>query len=118
MNTNITTVMGMVQGVKVVGYLTIDEMKRVAIDFKEGQHSPGEIEDILIVNPNQLVLKKEEIGVFRHQGGTTIKICMPLPGNKGMILQARNPRAESYVVTPDTECTVIGKVIFKIVKCK
>jgi SOS-response transcriptional repressor LexA len=74
--------------------------------------------DIVIVNPNQLELKKGEIGVFRYQGGATIKICMPLPGNKGMILQARNPRAESYVVTPDTECTVIGKVIFKIVKCK
>jgi len=74
--------------------------------------------DIVIVNPNQLELKKGEIGVFRYQGGATIKICMPLPGNKGFLLQARNPRSESYIVTSDTECTVIGKVIFKIVKCK
>ncbi len=110
--------MEMMQGLKIAGYLTIDEMKRVEIDNIERQYNFGDIDDIVIVNPNQLELKKWKIGVFRYQGGATIKICMPLPGNKGMILQARNPRAESYVVTPDTECTVIGKVIFKIVKCK
>lgn len=73
--------------------------------------------DIVIVNPNQLELRKGEIGVFRYHGGTTIKICMPLPDNKGFLLQARNPRSESYIVTDET-CTIIGKVIFKIVKCK
>jgi len=73
--------------------------------------------DIVIVNPNIMELKKGEIGVFRYQGGATIKICMPLPDNKGFLLQARNPRSESYIVTDET-CTIIGKVIFKIVKCK
>lgn len=74
--------------------------------------------DIVVVNPNDLELMHGEIGVFRYRGGTTIKICMPLANNKGYILQPRNPTSEAYVVDNDSECIIIGKVIYKIVKCR
>ena len=74
--------------------------------------------DIVVVNPNDLEIRKGEVGIFRHQGGTTIKICIPLPDDKGYILQPRNSRYEPILVTGDSDCTLIGKVIFKIVKYK
>jgi len=74
--------------------------------------------DIVVVNPNDLEIRKGEVGIFRHQGGTTIKICIPLPDDKGFILQPRNSRYEPLLVTGDADCTLIGKVIFKIVKYK
>jgi len=74
--------------------------------------------DIVVVNPNDLEIRKGEVGIFRHLGGTTIKICIPLPDDKGFILQPRNSRYEPILVTGDSDCTLIGKVIFKIVKYK
>jgi len=41
-----------------------------------------------------------------------------LADNKGYILQPRNPTSEAYMVDDDAECTIIGKVIYKIIKCK
>lgn len=71
--------------------------------------------DIVIVDPRYEEVKKGELGVFRVNEDTTIKRCLPI--HDGYILQPANPDYEPILVTGDTECTLIGKVIYKIVKC-
>lgn len=71
--------------------------------------------DIVIVNPNIQEVKKGEIGVFRINAETTVKYCVPL--DDGFLLQPANPSYKPILVSGDIECTVIGKVIYKIVKC-
>ena len=71
--------------------------------------------DIVIVNPGIKELKKGELGVFRIHNETTIKRCIPI--KNGCILQPTNPQYEPILIHDDTECILIGKVIYKIVKC-
>lgn len=71
--------------------------------------------DKVIVDPGYEEVKKGELGVFRVNEDTTIKRCLPI--QDGYILQPANPGYEPILVTGDTECTLIGKVIYKIVKC-
>jgi len=71
--------------------------------------------DIVIVNPNIQEVKKGEIGVFRINAETTVKYCVPL--DDGFLLQPANPSYKPILVSGDIECAVIGKVIYKIVKC-
>ena len=71
--------------------------------------------DIVIVNPGITELKKGELGVFRIHNETTIKRCVPI--KNGYILQPTNPQYEPILIHDDTECILIGKVIYKIVKC-
>jgi len=71
--------------------------------------------DIVIVNPNIQEVKKGEIGVFRINAETTVKYCVPL--DDGFLLQPANPSYKPILVSGDVECNVIGKVIYKIVRC-
>ncbi|MCK4252153.1 helix-turn-helix domain-containing protein [candidate division WOR-3 bacterium] len=71
--------------------------------------------DIVIVNPGIKELKKRELGVFRIHNETTIKRCVPI--KDGYILQPTNPRYEPILIHDDIECIIIGKVIYKIIKC-
>lgn len=71
--------------------------------------------DIVIVDPGYEEIKKGELGVFRVNGEATIKYCTPI--EDGYILQPANRDYGPILITGDTECTLIGKVIYKIIKC-
>jgi len=75
-------------------------------------------QDIVVVDPAIKSVEKGKIGVFRVNGEATIKICMPLEEEKGYILQPRNPNFRPILIADESECTVIGKVIYKIVHCE
>ena len=74
--------------------------------------------DVVIVDPKETSMKKGDIGVFRIYGDETIKIFMPLENKAGYILQPRNPSFKPMLITDESKCTAIGKVIYQIVKCK
>lgn len=100
-------------------YITLPNLPSKSFGlFVSGDSMKPEIcnKDIVIVDPVVKDLKKGEIGVFRIHGDATIKVCEPLEDNKGYVLRPINPEFKSILVTDDTECVVIGKVIYVILK--
>jgi len=103
------------------GFLYLPGIRRHCFGlFVRGESMLPELadQDIVVVDPAIKAIENGKIGVFRVHGDATIKICMPLEEGEGYILQPRNPTFQPILITGETECTVIGKVIYKIVHCE
>lgn len=85
--------------------------------FVNGESMEPEIYDgdIIILNPTIEHIKKGDLGVFRINGDVSLKRY--LPAEKGIFLQPANPDFAPIFVSSDDECELIGKVIYKILKC-
>ncbi len=85
--------------------------------FVNGESMEPEIYngDIVILNPTVEKIRKGDLGVFRINGDVSLKRY--LPTEKGIFLQPANPEFTPIFVSNDDECELIGKVIYKILKC-
>jgi repressor LexA len=99
------------------GYVYIPESPKNAFGLLvKGDSMSPELNDgdIVIVSPGNEI-KKRQIGIFRVNGETTIKFYLPLD-KETLILQPANPKYPPIVIREGMECTIIGRVIYRIVK--
>lgn len=71
--------------------------------------------DIVIVNPKIKELKRRDLGVFRINNETSLKRYYPQ--KNGILLQPTNPEYPPILITIEDQYHLIGKVIYKILKC-
>lgn len=71
--------------------------------------------DIVIVNPKIKELKRRDLGVFRINNETSLKRYYPQ--KNGILLQPTNPEYPPILITVEDQHHLIGKVIYKILKC-
>ena len=71
--------------------------------------------DIVIVDSKTRKLKRGNLGVFRINNETSLKRYYPQ--KNGILLQPTNPEYPPILITVDDQCDLIGKVIYKILKC-
>lgn len=93
--------------------------KKAFVLFVNGRSMEPEIfdGDIVILDPSARTAKNGILGVFRVNQDVSLKRCMP-DKKKGAYLIPSNPDFASIYVGEDDECELIGKVIYKILKCK
>lgn len=71
--------------------------------------------DIVVIDPGIKELKRGDLGVFRVNNEVSLKRYYP--SKNGILLQPSNHNFAPIFITADDECELIGKVIYKIVKC-
>jgi len=101
-------------------YIYLPAMPKKAFGlFVNGKSMEPEIfdGDIVILNPSINSIKKGELGVFRVNMDVSLKRFIP-DKKKGAYLMPSNPDFAPIYVSEDDECELIGKVIYKILKCK
>lgn len=86
--------------------------------FVNGESMEPEIfdGDIVILNPTIERIKKGDLGVFRVNMEVSLKRY--LPTEKGIFLQPANQKFAPIFVSSEDECELIGKVIYRILKCR
>lgn len=75
-------------------------------------------DDVVVVDPAIRTLVPNNLGIFWYDGKGIIKRYIPFPDGGGCVLQSSNPRVPPIVITKEADCIIVGKIIYKILKCK
>lgn len=103
---------------KVSEYLYLPHVPKFAFGLRvSGKSMEPEIfdGDIVIVNSKIREIKKGNLGVFRINSETSLKRYYPQ--KNGILLQPTNPEYPPILITIEDQYHLIGKVIYKILKC-